>query len=228
MLNPPFTTEQFLHVFKVYNEAVWPAPLVAYLLGLTAIVLAVRHTRYSDPVAAGVLALFWFFMGGVYHLGFFSRINPAAYLFGILFIVQGLLFLIYGVLEDRLTFRFRRDIYGLTGGLMMLYALAIYPALGALLGHSYPYAPLFGIAPCPATIFTFGLLLWTVGRVPGWLLIIPALWSLLGLAAAFTWGIREDVGLVITGVTATVMLLYRNRQAVVADDSLRVSSANYR
>src|SRR5260370_12258317 len=33
--------------------------------------------------------------------------------------------------------------------------------------------PMFGVTPCPVTIFTFGLLLLTVCPVPRWLFVIP-------------------------------------------------------
>ena len=50
----PFTREQFLAAFVTYNEAIWPAQLVAYLLGLAAVALLVlapancrsRHRRH--------------------------------------------------------------------------------------------------------------------------------------------------------------------------------------
>jgi hypothetical protein len=70
---------------------------------------------------------------------------------------------------------------------------------------------MFGVAPCPTTIFTFGLLLWTRGRVPGWLLAVPTLWALIGFTAALTLGILEDTGLLVAGLLGTGLLLYRNR-----------------
>lgn len=207
----PFTTEQFLGVFREYNTAIWPVQVAVYLLGLGAIGLTFRRPSWSDRTIAGVLAVFWGWMGAVYHLAFFRTINPAATLFGAFFLVQGLLFVYVGVVRGNLTFRARSDLYGWVGGLLMGYALAIYPVLGALLGHGYPEAPMFGVAPCPATIFTFGLLLWTAGRVPGWLLVIPTLWALIGFTAAFTLGILEDTGLLVAGLLGTGLLLYRNR-----------------
>jgi hypothetical protein len=95
---------------------------------------------------------------------------------------------------------------------LILYAMVVYPLLGAVFGHMYPAAPVFGVAPCPATIFTFGMLLWTVGRVPGWLLIIPGAWSVIGLSAALNLGVPEDFGLLVAGLTGIAMLLYRNRR----------------
>jgi hypothetical protein len=85
--------------------------------------------------------------------------------------------------------------------------MILYPVLGAMAGHIYPASPVFGIMPCPTTIFTFGLLLWTERKVPGFLLVIPFLWALLGLSAAVTLGVHEDFGLPFAGLIAVPWLL---------------------
>lgn len=208
----PFTNEQFLEVFGSYNTAIWPAQVIAYALGIGATALAFRRRAYTDPLIAAALSAFWIWMGIAYHLTFFARINPAAYAFAVLFVLQGILLAYAGLLRKRLVFTFRRDPYGVSGALLILYALLIYPLLGSILGHTYPEAPVFGVAPCPAAIFTFGMLLWTKERVPPWLLVIPVLWSLIGFSAALTLGMFEDSGLLVAGVGGTLLLLYRDRR----------------
>ncbi|MDX1617318.1 MAG: DUF6064 family protein [Balneolaceae bacterium] len=209
----PFTADQFLNLFREYNTAIWPAQIAAYLLGFAAVFLTHRKEIRLKKSILAILGIFWIWMGGLYHLMFFSTINGAAYLFGAFFILQGVLFLFAGAgrRQPEFEFMFRNDAYGWTGSLFILYAVLIYPVIGSLLGHSYPQAPLFGVAPCPTTIFTFGILLWTRGRVPGWLLVIPTLWSIVGFLAALRLGIREDIGLLVAGLVGAAMLLYRNR-----------------
>ena len=211
-MDVPFTIDQFLNVFKDYNTAIWPAQLVAYLLGFAAVGLAVWQKAGADRAISGILALFWFWIGGVYHLTFFAAINKAAYLFGSLFILQGAFFLAAGAVKRELRFSFRSDGYGIAGAAFIAYAMIVYPLVGALLGHGYPYSPMFGVAPCPATIFTFGILLWTRGPVPFWLLVIPLLWSLLGFTAVIELGMVEDAGLLIASLLGTSLLLYRKRR----------------
>ena len=77
----------------------------------------------------------------------------------------------------------------------IVYALLIYELLGCWAGHGLMAGPLFGVAPCPTTIFTIGMLLLARGGWVVWLSIIPLLWSLVGLAAALQLGIPEDFGL---------------------------------
>ena len=210
----PFTIDQFLRVFEQYNQAIWPMHIVTYLLGFAAITLAITKVRYSDQIISVILACFWAWMGIVYHLMYFSTINGAAIGFGILFILQAVLWLVFGIVRPKLSFQLTNSPYALTGVVLIVYAMVVYPLLGTLLGHGYPRSPSFGVAPCPTTIFTFGLLLWTTARVPKWVLIIPFMWSLLGFSAALSLGVREDFGLIVAGVLSVALLLWRDRTIV--------------
>jgi hypothetical protein len=207
----PFTTEQFLFVFQQYNRAVWPMQIVLTLLALVAVFFGLRYRPFSTKLISAILAFFWLWMGIVYHILNFTIINPAAYAFGILYILQGALFLYAGWIKQSVSFRYRSDVYGLTGVLLILYALLIYPVLGYFLGHVYPQSPTFGL-PCPTTIFTFGILLWTERRMPLYLLIIPIVWSLIGFSAALTLGIQEDIGLLVAAVVSSTMIIIRNKK----------------
>jgi hypothetical protein len=208
----PFTTGQFLGVFEAYNLAIWPAQVVAYALGVAAVVLAIWPRPSSDRIVSAVLAGFWLWNGAVYHIGFFRQINPAALAFGMLFVVQGALWLVAGVLRPRLSFRAAPSAASMLGGVLVLYAMVAYPIIGMLMGHAYPHSPSFGVTPCPTTIFTFGLLLWTAPRLPLYLLVIPLLWSLLGVSAAIALGVPEDLGLLVAGLAATTVLVWRQHR----------------
>lgn len=128
-------------------------------------------------------------------------------MFGAAFVLEAGLLAWVGA-RRRIEFRWSRSPRALAGLLLVLYATAIYPLLGAAAGHGYPRAPLFGVAPCPTTIFTFGVLLLAAGRVPAWLLAIPWLWAALGLSAALQLGIREDLGLVASAAIAAALLMF--------------------
>jgi uncharacterized protein DUF6064 len=209
----PFTVEQFFDVFGAYNTAIWPAQIIAYVLGILACGLAYRETKTSSRVISGILALSWLWIGAVYHIMHFAAVNPAARIFGAFFMLQGLLFFVAGTISGRLSFQFSLKPFPLLGAFFILYAMAIYPVLGSLFGHTYPRAPMFGVAPCPATIFTFGFLLWTTHPVPSYLLAIPLLWAFIGLSAAANLRVPQDYGLVVAGVLGTVLVLIQNRKA---------------
>jgi hypothetical protein len=152
--------------------------------------------------------MLWMWMGTVYHLLFFSAINPASYLFGALFILQGLLFLIVGVFKKGiLEYQNNLNLNSIIGIVLILFALIIYPALSHLLGHRYPAMPTFGL-PCPTAIFTFGILLFASEKIPWYVIVIPFLWSLVGFSAAVQLQITEDFSLLVTGITVTAILLF--------------------
>lgn len=209
-MNLPFTIEQFLDVFGIYNESVWPMQIVLYLFAVVAIVLAFKKFKNSDKIVSIILAFFWLWIGIVYHLIYFTAINKAAYFFGVLFIVQGLIFLYAGGVKSKLSFKYHGDLYGIFGSVVILYALIIYPILGHQLGHVYPRTPTFGL-PCPTTIFTFGLLLWTNKRIPKYVIIIPLLWSIIGFGAAVGLTIYQDYGLLIAGAFGTILISIRDK-----------------
>jgi hypothetical protein len=203
----PFDTEAFFQVFVDYNTAIGPAPIVAWLLGIVAVVLVLWPMPWSGRAISAILAAFWLWTGIGYHILFFAPINPAAYGFGALFVVQGLLFLWCGVHRKRLDFSASGGVSTIVGGVAIVYAMLVYPIIGYLLGHGYPRAPLFGVAPCPTTIFTIGLLCLADRPMPWALWLVPLLWSLIGGTAAWLLGVPEDLGLWIAGLAAVVLIL---------------------
>lgn len=213
-----FTMEQFFDVFAQYNTAVWPMQVLFYLLGTAALSFTFKRSETTDRLVTAVLVFFWAWIGIFYHLLYFSAINPAAYVFGSLFILQAVLFFSAGVVRHKLSFQPEWNSYSLAGGFFLLYGMVIYPVLGYFLGHVYPHSPTFGL-PCPTTIFTFGLLLWTDQKLPKWVLVIPLLWSLLGISAAIQWGVLEDIMLLVAGLTATALLVYRDARSLTGSYS---------
>ncbi|WP_284265772.1 DUF6064 family protein [Bradyrhizobium iriomotense] len=73
---------------------------------------------------------------------------------------------------------------------------------------------MFGVTPCPATIFTFGLLLTTMRPVPRWLLVIPVVWSLIGGSAAILLHVPQDWLLLGSGCIAAPLIVARDRHTI--------------
>ena len=211
----PFTPADFFDVFRRYNEAVWPLQLVLAAAGLVVVFLAVRPRSNGGRAALLIVASLWLWMGAVYHLMFFRQINPAAAIFGIAFIVQAGL-LAWVVTQRRgVALRARPTALGVTGAVMVVYALVLYPLLGLLAGHVYPAAPTFGL-PCPTTIFTLGVLLWWEPRPPGVLAIIPTMWAAVGTVAAVQLGVPQDFGLTIAAMIAGPIIMFSRRRDTLA------------
>jgi hypothetical protein len=200
-------------VFAQYNQAIWPAQVVAYALGLAAAAMLMRQGRIADLAIAGVLAAMWLWTGIAYHGLFFARINAAAYGFAVLFAAQGIL-LAVAALRGQLRFGRSGPMRGALGTAFIAYAAILYPLLGIASGHAYPAAPVFGVTPCPVTIFTFGMLLFARGPLVWWIAAIPLLWSLIGGSAAFLLNVPQDWLLLASGVlTIAIRASTREPQA---------------
>ncbi len=207
----PFGPDAFFALFEQYNRAIWPAQIVAYLLGLAVLAQALRPVAMGDRVAAAILALAWAWNGAVYHLTFFATINFWADIFGAFFVLQALLLLGTGVVRGKLSFRTGGGTFSWIGVALAIFAMAIYPLIGWLIGHGWPRAPIFGVAPSPMTIFTMGLLLLIAGRTPLHLAVIPVLWSLVGGTAAWFLDVTEDLALPVAGLGGLALILWKNR-----------------
>ena len=204
-MDMPFTTEQFFGVFERYNVAVWPAQIALLALALIVVALVVRGRPGDGAWVALLLACLWAWMAVAYHALFFTVINPAAWAFAALSLLAASCLAWVGAIKGRLQFEFRNDARGWLGGALVVFALVVYPALGWALGHRYPAAPTFGL-PCPTTIFTIGVLLLARGQVPRSVLVVPALWSVVGSTAAFSLAVHEDLGLLVAGALAVVAI----------------------
>jgi hypothetical protein len=116
-----------------------------------------------------------------------------------------------GCILDRLDYNWSIELGSTIGAVFILYSMLLYPLLGYAFGHHYPSTPMFGVAPCPSTIFTFGVLLYASSKVPWYFLPIPFLWSLVGMSAAISLQVPQDYGLVVAGIIGTVVILRQNR-----------------
>lgn len=204
----PFTREQFFAVFLEYNNAVWPASILAYGLGLIALIAVLWPKSFWSRVTASIVAMMWAWTGVAYHGIFFSTINGAAYLFGAIFVAQAFLFIYFGALNDRLQFSETQGLRAVMGWAFVGYAMIAYPLIGIAAGHAYDTLPQFGITPCPVTLFTFGILLFAKPPLPWVLLVIPVIWSLIGGTAAILLAVPQDWLLLASGVITAVLLVF--------------------
>ena len=207
---PVDPVEQFFSMFAQANAGVWPMQLVWYAAAIAAVVLAIRPVPHAGRLIAAFLAAYYLWLGIVFFGIYYSPISDHALAAGAMFALGGVLWLIAGVIGQDLQFQPRWDVWGVAGGVFMLYALAAYPLIGISTGHVFPAAPVFGLAPCPSVIFTAGLLLWTRPRMPMYVVVVPLFWLLAQTPAdALAIGVVADVARPVVGVIATGLLIWR-------------------
>jgi len=110
---------------------------------------------------------------------------------------------------------------------VVLYALLVYPLLGWSLGHAYPTSPTFG-APCPTTIFFFGMTLLAIESVPVTVVLLPIVWAVIGTSAALQLGMREDFGLGLSAAIVAIELIRRRVKAMPRPRGLKPARAGTR
>lgn len=203
-----FTIDDLLLVFERLNLAVWPLQIIAYILGLMAVFFAIKQTKYSMKIILAILSFFWLWIGIVFCLIYWVPSYQYAYGFGVLCIIQGILFLI-SAFKPNLPDYPRSKLHATVGILFILYAMAAYPLIGYFLGHVYPKSLPFGLVPCPTTIFTFGLFLLIPKKFPRYYLVVPFIVAFVGLLAIYK-GVYEDIGLFFSGLIGTYLILKRD------------------
>jgi hypothetical protein len=206
----PFTEEQFFDLFVAYNGALWPALVALWIVSVVASVRLFSLRRPPDRWISALLAAHWMWSALAYHVAFFVRINPAAWVFAALFLLQGALFFWWGVVQGRLSFAPWRNAWAPVAWVLIAYSL-LYPGINAVQHFSVSRIPAFGV-PCPTTIFTAGVLMLAMRR--SWRLsIIPVMWSVIGGSAANLFGVRADYALPIAGMALAIFSLQTRSDA---------------
>lgn len=217
--------EAMFNYFTQYNVRIWPMQIVAYMLCIIILFAAVRRSKYTDQTIAAILAFFWLWAGIMFWLPSDTVFPGVAYLTFALSLIQGVLFLVT-IAKPAVSYRVGTDAFSLMGLVLIVFATIFYPLVGYLLGHIYPQSLTVGAFPCPTTIFTLGLFLCTASKVPKYLFFIPVLFAIvLGLSSLYgvlgpSGGIVEDIGLLISGMVALAMYVYRDR-TIVPKSALR-------
>jgi hypothetical protein len=150
----------------------------------------------------------WAWTGIAYHIFFFGRINEAALIFGVMFVAQAAILVFFGIVRHTPQFGRPPPLDARAGILLAAYALFFYPLIGLLAEGRTAATPMFGVSPCPVTIFTFGILLLAQGRLPWLVAAVPLIWAMIGGSAAVLLGVVQDWALP-AGALLYVWLAFR-------------------
>jgi hypothetical protein len=203
----PFTREQFFDLLATYSGELWPTLVLLWAASVLASLSLWSSRRPRDRWISGLLVVQWAWSALAFHAAFFTRINPAAWLFAAIFLLQAALLFWSGVIREQLSFRSTPTPWTPIGWVLVAYAL-LYPAINAVEHGSLMRIPTFGV-PCPTTIFTAGLLLLATPRKRV-LAVVPIAWSAIGGSAAFLLGVSADYVLVVAGAALTVFELQKS------------------
>jgi hypothetical protein len=203
----PLTAEALFSLYGSYNRALMPAAFLGLALCLAGIVLAARPFPGSARLLSAILAGFWLWNGAVFHFGFLAPLTWAAWIFGVVFLLQGVMLLWTGVARGRIAYATSTGLPGLAGALLLGMAL-LYPVLDMLAGRAWPGLQFAGTLPAPTVLAMLGFLLMAQRRAVA-LAVIPLLWALLHGATAVSLGIWQDAAMAAAACGGFLLLLFR-------------------
>ena len=171
-----FAPQTYYRLFELYNAAIWPVPIVAFLLGVAIWMLLRRADAARGRLIAAILAAVWLWVAIAFHLNRYATIHWVAVYFAGAFGFESALLIWTGVLRSRLVFGSEAEGIGRAGVWIFLFALLVQPLIGPLLGRGWRSIEIFGVAPDPTAVATLGILLRATGRVRWELIVGPVLW----------------------------------------------------
>ena len=200
-----FSARTYHRLFELYNQAIWPAQILALATGVAIIALLVGTYRHRDRVIAGLLATCWLWIAWAFLHQRYTQINWVAPWIASAFALQALLLVGLGVFAGQVAFAPR-------GGARFRIAIALiatvivgYPLLAPLFGRAWTTAEMFGVAPDPTAIATVAALALARGRIRWLLLVVPVLACALG--ALTQWAMAEPEAIAITAASLLALIL---------------------
>lgn len=200
----PFTPDQFFSIFAEYNRSFWMVVVVLWFATIAALVLTWRQPERWSPALSTFLGAVWLWNAVAYHAFLFTRINPAARVFSLMFALQAVVF-VHDGLRRRAVYLASTGVRQIVGAALAAYSLA-YPFVTTASGHDYPAAPTYGL-PCPTAILTIGILLTAREGIRWRVAAIPIVWGFIGGSAAMLLQVQTDYVLLAAGVLLLAVLL---------------------
>lgn len=199
-----FSARTYYRLFELYNRDIWPAQLVTLTLGVVVLACLLRRDAWCGRLVASILAGCWLWVAWVFHVEHYASINWAAHAFAIGFAAEALLLIWFGIVRDDLLLAPMRTAHIASAG-MVMFALAVQPLVGPMVGRPWSQAEIFGTAPDPTAVATLGVLL-LAPTWPRWLLMpIPIIWGI--VSGATLWAMESPDALLMPLATLLAMLL---------------------
>ena len=169
----------YARLFELHNQALWPAQLLALVLGAAALVLLLRPRPWCTRLVVALLAVAWIFVAWAFLWQRYAPVHWGMNYVMPLFALQALLLVILSNLRGGLRLPGRWSARRGLGIGLFAYALLLHPLTALATGRGLSGAEVIGLTPDPLAIATLGLAAMAEPARRAWpLLIIPGLWCL--------------------------------------------------
>jgi hypothetical protein len=195
-----FSPRTYYRMFELYHHDIWPVHLLVFALTAAAVILIRTESPWRNQAIAAMVAASWLWVAIAFHLQRYATINWAARYFSILFGVQVLLLVWYGVVRGRVRLGSARGGRTRVGIGLLVVACGVQPIAGVLAGRTWRQVELIGITPDATAIATIALLALSAAGLPRALLVIPVAWCAIGGATLWALGSGEAWLVLLSGL----------------------------
>ena len=198
-----YSPRVYARLLAAYQRYLWPAQAGALALAVAVAALVRSRVEWRGRAVSAMLAAGWAFVAWAYFVERYATIDWAASWFAGAFAVQALLLLAVGTLGGALVPDPRAGRAARGAQALLLFALFVQPALGAVLAGDVAMAALAGVLPDPTAVATLAFLLMVQGRARWMLLATPLLWCV--ASGVLAWARGSADALVTLGAAALAL-----------------------
>ncbi|MEQ8287543.1 hypothetical protein [Thalassospira sp.] len=189
-----FSPRVYYRLFETLNTTWWLVVASAFVAGLIAFGMALRHGHRGNRVILVLLSLIWGWVSYGFLWQYYMPINWAVPYFLPGFVAESVLLAVFAARPLPLRFGWRGDLSSYVGVGLMVCAFVLYPFAGLIEGRSLIQAELFGSAADPTALGTLGFVLMARGTWRWLLLLVPLIWCV--LSSATLWVMDQNIALV--------------------------------
>ncbi len=198
-----YSPRVYARLLAGYQRDLWPAQAGALAVAVAVAALVRSRVEWRGRAVSAMLAAGWAFVAWAYFVERYATIDWAASWFAGAFAVQALLLLAVGTLGGALVPDPRAGRAARGAQALLLFALFVQPALGAVLAGDVAMAALAGVLPDPTAVATLAFLLMVRGRARWMLLATPLLWCV--ASGVLAWARGSADALVTLGAAALAL-----------------------
>ena len=199
--------EGWWSISGAYNNAIFPMQIIAMVTGITlTYFLFAKPNGRTNNLMKAYLA-FTFAWDGIVFFLIFGKELPGTFLGAPLFIVTAVFF-VTDIFTKKTEFKLPDARWHKYLTIFWILCAFLYPLIGLPLGHHYPRSCMFGVFPCPTTVFALALLAAAIPKVDKKIYILLLVWALPSIGKCFgVLDLYEDCILFVAGVYGLTVLV---------------------